>query len=336
MKILLISPKISLPKNLLDINGFTGMWFYYLYHGLQKVNQEVDVEIIPDSKNQDEVAAWFDSLDLSKYYAVICVGLRYFSTVPKEIGERLRSRSSAVICQLYDGSRLDNDPVDITFTFRDDAWRYPLGSAADRYNRHHTNNKYVGWAADPEICSPQQDKSMLRILVDHPAFDHMTPDRSLDTLVNIKALKDSTLWQSQYSQIIVRRFISEAVETVDLNNITVRPYDRRGVSYVDACREYSQADIFCVTHNESVGQSVIEAATAGALILTPKGFINADRLATVRAVEWERSVDWPVILSCLDTDLSRKVALQNNWKNIIQTMLGNIRERYKHKKAEMR
>jgi hypothetical protein len=326
MKIILLYPNLRPPKDVKSINSFTSVWAYYLYDALDSLQCGIKRVIVPDLKG-DALIKWYDELDIDGYDAIIALGLRYFSTVPVEIGNNLRKRFDGVVCQIYDGSRLDTDPVDLTFNIRDDSWRYPENSTANRYKRHHHNNAHVGWAADAELITPKQSTNVLQILVDHSTFCRGTCDRTLDLLIGIRDFVKSGKWETTYDAVVVKQLESGKIAEVDLDNIMVSVYDRQGIPYVDACKHYSQSHVFCVTHTESVGQTVIEAATAGALIVSPAGLINKDRIATVRSVEWDREVDWENVLSMIDIEASRNIAMSNSWTTIANRMIAAIKER---------
>jgi hypothetical protein len=130
------------------------------------------------------------------------------------------------------------------------------------------------------------------------------------------------LWRHRYKTIKVRQFIDNAIVDVDVTGeLVVKPYHRKGIPYIEACKEYSQAHIFMVTHSESVGQTVIETATAGALVVAPKEFIAEDRLATVRHQEWSRFIRWDKVLSQIDVEASRSMAVKNSWTEIAKRMI---------------
>lgn len=332
MKILLLSPKSRIPKTKKEINSFTSVWCYYLYHELKRFNISVEFLAVPEFDNEEDLSEWFSSLETDEYHGIVALGLRFFSQLPSHVGKQFYARYGGVLCQLYDGSRLDSDPVDVTFTFRNDDRRYPLGSENRRYERHKNHNVLVGWAADCGLLKSKQPKTTLNILVDHSAFNHNTLDRSFDTLMNIRNLVHSGEYKNHgFEKVHIRKFASGIVEDVDIDDFVLKRYDRRGISYIDACKEYSQSHIFCVTHEESVGQAIIENATAGALILSPRGLVNRDRLDTVRHVEWDATIDWPAVLSVIDVKKSRERALENSWRDISQKIIDTIRVKYKEK-----
>lgn len=325
MKILIVHTGV-MPENPEKINCFTDVWTHYLPNELKKHVQTYVMQI-PSKLSDRELETWFDNLDIEEYRAVIALGLRYFSTIPRHIGEKLRSRlgPTRFLCQIHDGSRLDNDPVDITFTLKDESAKYPFEAEANRYVRHHSYNAYIGWAADSTINFPDQDNHVLRILVDHTNYGPNPVDRTQDILNDIKSFIESKIWSPKWRGVEVRRFDSGRVVDVDFDRINeIVRYDRTAIPFTDICREHGRAHVFCVTHPESVGQVVLETAMAGALTVTPEGFIPIDRLATVRYHEYQKNIDWKVVLSNINPARSRKVAMVNSWEQVVRRIRSEL------------
>lgn len=325
MKILVLHPG-AMPTGPEKIMCFSDVWAYYLTNEIKKY-MPTDVMQIPSKLSDDALIEWFEQLDITGYRAVIALGLRYFSNVPRQIGENLRKRikSQGFLCQIHDGSRLDNDPVDITFTLKNESARYPFESEANRYVRHRSYNTYIGWAADAELNRPAQDNNVLRILVDHTNYGPNPIDHTQQILEDIKQFIDGLTWKKRWGGISVRRFDSGRVVDVDFDRIhKIERYDRTAIPFTDICREHGEAHVFCVTHPESVGQVVLETAMAGALTVTPRGFIPLDRLATVRHLEYENSIDWKLVLSNINPALSRKKALENSWTQVVKRIRAEL------------
>lgn len=326
MKILILHPG-TVPPLKEKISCFSDVWTYYIVNEMKKY---VDLTVIgiPKFNDESDQESWFVGLELAGYDALITLGLRYFSTVPRKIGNILKNkiRPRGFICQIHDGSRLDNDPVDITFTLKDDSYRYPIGSDANRYVRHHAQNVYVGWAADPEINFPCQDPEHLSILVDHTNYGPNPMDKTIDILNDIKGFIDSRIWETRWKSVKVRRFDSGQVVDVDFNDdfSTVKRYDRTAIPYTEISQEHGRAHVFCVTHPESVGLVVLETAMAGALSLVPHGFLPADRLNTVNHLVYRDKIDWQETLARIDPKKCREIALANTWEKIAKIIRDTI------------
>lgn len=333
MKILVLYPG-KFPKSPEEINCFSDVWTYYLINELRR-HTRIETRQIPALRDR-ELVEWFDTLDITGFDAVLAMGLRYFSTVSREIGQKLRKRLyPSLLCQIHDGSRLDSDPVDVTFTLKDDANRYPFDSTANRHVRHHSYNIYIGWAADPDFNIPQQDDRNLRILVDHTNYGPNPIDHTREILHDIKKFIDGRSWAQRWDSVIVRRFDSGQIIDVDFDRIDeIQRYDRTAIPFTEICQEHGAAHIFCVTHPESVGQVVLETAMAGALTVCPKGFIPADRLDTVRAIEYDGKIDWHLVLNNIDPAASRTKALDNSWMQVSKRIRDAIWIRQRIRRAE--
>jgi hypothetical protein len=322
MKFLLLYPDWR-PDSIDRLKCFSDVWGYYLGRELSK-HVAVTHQIIPGKLSDQDLGQWFDTLDVSGYDVVLALGLRYFSGIPRDITERLRKRLwPGFLCQIYDGSRLDNDGVDITFTIKNDDTHanYQFGSSANRFVRHQAHNEYVGWAADSVLNTPGQSSTTLRFLIDHTNYGNNPTDRSDDIIQQIRGFYYGGLWQDRWRNVIVRRFDSGRIVTVNLADQTpVERYDRTGIPYQEVCREHGQAHVFFVTHPESVGLVVLETAMAGALTVTPEGFIPQDRLATVRHCKYQDQIDWKQVLDAIDVQASRDMAVKNTWEQVAKRM----------------
>jgi hypothetical protein len=322
MKILILCPG-KLAQSLDQIGCFTDVLNYYLPRSLSKIADTV-IMSIPDVDN-NQLKEIFSTVEVDKYDAILTLGLRFYSKISPETTAVLRDRFTGLLCQVHDGSRLDHDPVDITFTFKDDTDR--LSKNASWLARHVKQNEYMGWATDPEVNTPQQDPRDLRILVDHTNYGDNAVDITAKVLTEIQRFVESDVWQYKFDSVSVRRFDSGRVVDVDFNKLDIKKYDRTAIPFSKITKEHCAAHIFCVTHPESVGLVVLETAMAGALPVIPKGFIPQDRLKTVRYVEWDRRVNWKRVLAKLNIDKSRSVALANTWESVADRIVQALTRR---------
>lgn len=322
MKLLILCPgKIAASVD--QICCFTDVLNYYLPKTLKDL---VDTTVVPiPDVDDDYLKETFSTIDVQGYDAILTLGLRFYSKVSRDTTALLRDRFPGLFCQVHDGSRLDHDPVDITFTFKDDRDR--MKKNASWHARHAAYNEYMGWGTDPEINRPQQNSRDLRILVDHTNYGNNEIDKTVEVLNEIRRFVYSDSWCKKFDSISVRRFDSGRVVDVDFNNLQIERYDRTAIPFTEITQEHCAAHIFCVTHPESVGLVVLETAMAGALPVIPKGFIPQDRLKTVRHVEWEHSIDWCYVLQELDIDKSRQVALANTWPAMANRIVEALQKR---------
>jgi hypothetical protein len=323
MKLLIMCPG-KIPGSTSDIECFTEVINYYLP---QAVADIVDTTIITIPLDDgDHLRHTFNTVDVREYDAIVTLGLRFYSKISADTTRLLRNRFSGLMCQTHDGSRLNYDPVDITFTFKDDTERMSVN--AGWYRRHVGNNEYIGWAADAELNCSQQSTTDLRILIDHTNYGVNETDLTAEVLTEVKRFVESNIWKPYYQSVSVRRFDSGQIVDVDFSNLSYEKYDRsKTIPLSTISKEHSAAHVFCVTHPESVGLVTLETATAGAFVVAPKDFIPNDRLNTIRHLEWQNSINWQHVLNNINTAASRATAVKNNWPNVAGNLVAAIQKR---------
>jgi len=314
----------KIPDSASDIECFSEVINYYLPKALSKAADTTTITI--PSEDGDKLRHVFGTVDVGGYDAIITLGLRFYSKISVATTDLLRSRFKGLFCQVHDGSRLNYDPVDITFTFKDDTERMAVN--AGWYRRHVDRNIYMGWAADPELNNPQQSATDLRILVDHTNYGVNETDLTAEILNQIKQFVESDIWKSCYQSVSVRRFDSGQVVDIDFSNLAYEKYDRsKTIPLSVISKEHSVAHVFCVTHPESVGLVTLETATAGAFVVAPRDFIPNDRLQTIRHYEWNRAIDWQHVLDNIDIDASRAMAMSNSWSAMAENIIAAVEKR---------
>jgi hypothetical protein len=324
MKILILCPG-KIAKSLDNIRCFTDVLNYYLPKSLATI-ADTTIMSIPDVDN-NRLKEIFSTIAVNDYDAILTLSLRFYSKISQETTALLRDRFKGLLCQVHDGSRLDHDPVDVTFTFKDDTNR--LSKNAGWLARHKKYNEYMGWATDPEVNTPRQDSRDLRILVDHTNYGDNAVDSTAKVLTEIQRFVESDIWRHKFDSVSVRRFDSGRVVDVEFDNLDIKKYNRTAIPFSEITKEHCATHIFCVTHPESVGLVVLETAMSGALPVIPKGFIPNDRLKTIRYVEWDQRVNWKRVLAKLDIDKSRSVALDNTWPAVADRIVQALARRIK-------
>lgn len=305
MRLLLIAPEV---KALDAVRSFSGVWSWYLSAELRR--RGVDFDFTPpvhmSGMSDQEVIRHHRKLDLTGYDHILALGTRYFERVPETVGKELMLRLPGAVTQVHDAGR----PVktcDCTFTLR-----------SDRLNEF---NHYVGWAADHEMITPRHTPGELRILIDHPDYS----SERLDNDISSRIIEDcqkfirSEVWRKDYQSVRLRRIADGCIEDVYTSDVPA--YQRKAIPFAEVCEEYSKTHMFIVTHPESVGLSVLETAMAGATILSPVGFIQPDRLATVRSLTFHGSIPWEHALGHINIKASRRKALENSWSRVAMRML---------------
>lgn len=322
MKILILCPGI-IPKNRNEISSFYSLCNYYIPRSLKKIST-CDTLAIPEPEEifHEDIKRIFATYNFNDYDAIISLGLRYFSIIPANITSILRERYKGIICQYYDGARIKKDPVDITFTMKND---YFSSWIKHWYVFNKGKNICIGWGADPSLNYPNQESNELRILVDHPNYaKNNLLDKSVEILNSVNTLQKSNLWKNKYKSLKVRRFTSNEVIDHDFNSTSPEKYIPSQIPYKRICVEHCKSHIFLVTHPESLGLVVLETALAGALVVTPKGFISRDRLKTIRHYEYDKNINWAKVLEMINIKESRSSALKNSWDNVAKNIVDGL------------
>lgn len=238
---------------------------------------------------------------------VLSVSQRGFTTYMQkydipDIQERLKAKIKGKITTICDSNLYKGETVeDITFFCR------PGENSAKQI--------YVGWAASPEWLYPEKSKVALILLIDHTLYHDGEDDSA-------SIISQSFKFQQEYGgQSIVKRFVSGGVEWIRSENQTPAVYDRKGMPYPECVKEYNRADVFFVTHRESMGLSVLESAMAGALIVSPRGYIKKELIHDLNHYEHDGVIDWSVVLDKMDPAKSRQCALKYNWSSVADKML---------------
>lgn len=308
MRILIIGSEKKSPESIL---GYSDMWMHFLCDALKKCGVELGWH--RGWASTDSVTSYTESVLTAAggYDAILAPGVRYFTTIPPEVGGFLRRKFPGVVAHIYDGSMLDCQQVDLTFTVRDDTWRY-LDNPS-RLARHQKYNFHIGWAANPHLFYPEPaDDGVLRIFVDHTAFDVSGTDASLTVQMNLRYLN---------TPYIARTLTDEGIVTIDAGHISVKPYNRKPVPAPVLAAELRAADIFIVTHPESLGLTVLEAAMCGALIIAPEGAIAPDRLAEVNHMTFKSRIDWEGALVQINRHANAARVAHCTWENVVRRML---------------
>jgi hypothetical protein len=191
-------------------------------------------------------------------------------------------------------------------------------------NRIIPKSLYVGWAAEPSELYINKNSDELRILIDHSYYGDVKNNSDYSKEI----IHDVCNYVNNYNKnkIIVRRFISGGIETLDTKNPWFETYNRAGLNFKDACDEYNKTHIFIVTHNESLGLSVIEAAMAGALILIPNDSIKPWLVNDLNCIKFDakKGIPWNDVMKKLNPEESRRLALKYNYKDVENKMFNYL------------
>lgn len=234
--------------------------------------------------------------------------------------ENARAATKGLVCSICDHDQVIDGPQDILFTAR-----RPV---------HPDRARYVGWAADLDVFTPEKDPEWLTIFIDHK-YD--PTERRDDTEA---LLKSATTYAARLAEedrrvgspprrVQVVFFSPDGLERIEPGEIrdvrlgTDRRTFYRRVPGPELAAWTRKTDIFAVTHSESMGLPVLENAMAGALVLTREGFVKPGLLRSLAHQEYREvdQIDWDSLVERLNPAKFRRRASHFTWAQVAQRML---------------
>lgn len=258
--------------------------------------------------------------DLKKYAEndiILFAGLKFLDRGYKvvELAKKLKQLNPKILlCQLSDQAVPRNSVADLTFCtkLKDGAGPKNIG---------------MGWTANAELFkSTKTNDKTLRVFVDHPSYvdSYYTHDKT-EYITN----ELSKLDYKKYGYENFEFFRIGNSEMITNFDTPITKHDRQGVKHDDYVKTMNCADIFFVTHPESVGLSALEAAMSGALVVLPEGYMEYELLNSINFVEFGRKINWDLIFSKIDQNKSREMAEKFNYSEYITKMVNIILGRVK-------
>lgn len=310
MKILYISPD---KRDINKVACYTDVWSHYLGKELERRGAELiysDMVSRSYHKHPVDVYEHYERMPLDGIDHIFGTGLRYFSTLPSQVGSMLRRRIPGAVVQFADAPlSMHAGVVDCTFTARA-LPAMPAGQVC------------VGWAADDQLLVAQQPFDQLVIVIDHPDYSPGAKrDRTAEITASVMRFVEGGSWKVAWGSVRVRRIVDGGFEDMALDGTrswNVPTFHRQHVPFPEAVKEYCLTHIFLPTHPESVGLTALEMAMCGAIVVAPKGFIPPDRMATIRHIEFGASITWQQVLQSVSVPASRTVAQRNSWDAVGQ------------------
>ena len=289
-----------------DITGTPALYSYFLRKEFDKLGIE---STYCEAKAREATDEDLNIIKIPKADHILSVFQRAFTircrksnNLEKNIRKNISGKMTAICDHI-----LKNPIEDIIF------YSVPIKDVPKK-------NIYLGWACEHSLLTPEKDPNSLRILIDHAYYGGNQP---LDLTVSIS--KQCLDFQKNYrdKKVIIRRFSgSEGCETINNKNWNDGTYDRStSMPYPKACEEYKKADIFIVTHPESLGLSVLESAASGSHILCPQDYIKTSILKQVRHETFNKIVPLQNSIQKLDINKSIEQTKNFTWKNIADKIL---------------
>ena len=189
-----------------------------------------------------------------------------------DIFKKIRNGYKGKLCSIIDDTYCRKYYEDILFTVLPPQTGY-IKSVLRKYCFKLLNlnveHKLMGWSADPDECYPVAvGEGVFNIFIDHGPYgnkeDNLT-SAYLSILCDINKI-------STKKKINVFIQDNNGITKVNLDkNYNIERYIRTNkVPWPEVISFYRKCHVFCVTHRESAGLAVIEAAMCGAKIYVPR------------------------------------------------------------------
>jgi hypothetical protein len=324
-KVLILDARIPIEEmEKRHIKSTSTLYKYYVGKKLLELGAKVDCRYAGASREPDW-DAFFRGLEKylkenGPYHSVISMAQRGYLSRGEVVGKRYYSllkkycKRVTTICDnaYYIGF------ADMTY------YAVPMRpidiKGADHKKFLDTRTKFVGWAADPTTCiyNKKPNDRKIRILIDHSYYGNRPYKESSEQIIHSA---EKYLQQSHKNyDVIFKRFVSEkGIDTIKESGNYFEIFNRRkGLNHLDACKYYSESDIFVVTHAESMGLSVIESAMAGCLVMSPTHYIKSSLLKPLHHLEFslKREIPWDKAIKMIDHKKAYTMAKEFNWSKV--------------------
>tara|TARA_Y100000780_G_scaffold179369_1_gene164740 strand:- start:42400 stop:43413 length:1014 start_codon:yes stop_codon:yes gene_type:complete len=312
MKLLILSTYPYKSINLKNCKKQYHIYLYFIDKYIKKNFPEIEViyKTLGDTGRSSRIKDFYKKQSYPKCDHCLVVANRGIKRRPDEFWNKIRSVTKYCIATIS----ANNSEVS-----REDVLFYQIPSGKSRKFKC----RLINWCCEPLYCKPMQDKTKINILIDHPYYGYGRM-KKIDQTLQISNIVWN--WAKDKDNVVVRRFCKGGIEVVNEKNFdSLEKYEQNnGLSYDEACKVYNTTDIFFVTHAECMGLVVLECAMAGALIVSPEGFIKRELLRNVHHVKLDNdfSIDkMDHIINSIDHAKSRRKVLPFSWENGVNTII---------------
>lgn len=186
----------------------------------------------------------------------------------------IRKRFNGPLCSIVDSIWNERYYEDILFTVLPPPAKRNRKEVSEKCFNKNILMTRMGWSADPLECFPVSlPKGEINVFVDHPPYSSDSPDCTPQYFRAFKRFSEEnpTIGLNVYQQNnqgIVKWNLDGEIDQGD--------YVRSNkVPWKEIIEYYQRTHVFCVTHPESAGLAVIEAAMCGAKMYIPiRKFVN--------------------------------------------------------------
>jgi len=135
----------------------------------------------------------------------------------------------------------------------------------------------------------------------------------------------SDMHKKEFTELY-EKYEEEKTHNIELEKEKEYPFGRGKNRWVDMILHYRKTHIYCVTHKESGGLTVMETGCCGASVIIPNGFINPILASEVNSYPCQaeyKSIKVTIENAILNFNLQKNLEIANRytWNDTIQKIL---------------
>lgn len=259
---------------------------------------------------------------LGDYDHAVSTAQNGFETLHPIFFELIRAHTRGKVCTILDHD-IGDGPEDLLLHAR-----RPTGHSGSRA-------AYIGWAADGKLFAPAKEEGWLTVFVDHKYYDDPEVDwteRLIGEAMRFCRSYEAGRFPAVAGKLRARVIFLgpnglEVVEAPEIRRFRFGKTRRQWAKRVDQtgiAAALAKSDLYVVTHKETMGLATLEAAMAGALIVTPRHFVRPELLQPLHHSSFDEQPDWAHALHQLDVARSVEMASRFTWERLVDRLLAAL------------
>jgi hypothetical protein len=199
---------------------------------------------------------------------------------------------------------------------------------------------YVGWGADEKLFYPEKNPETFMIYIDHKYYydkDHDWTEEIIQETCNFFKNFDTSKLPNNKKQVEIAFLGPTGIEVINPDQPPKYSFGKDRSKYTkrvpldEIAVWYRKMDVFIVTHSETMGQPVLEAAMCGALVVAPINFIQKELLFPLSHIEFTKDIPWDTVFKSLDVKTARERALNFTWSKVAEKILNQFENKRESK-----
>ena len=327
--LLVVDPKVAteplMPQRLFN---WSTVYSYSLIQSFKRLGHDVEIENVFEIIKGDSPRLG------SKRFDFVLVILNNAS---KDFGTDLFERLRGLV--IPDGLIGTISDHDFGIEFEDIRFCATVISPREKDPRAHQ----VFWGCDPNFLEPEKDEDCLTILLDSWFFEDKKYDRTPEILdACLEYSKSTEGFIGGKKKIRILAWGNDGIEEFQYEGKNELVHKPNRVGFETLMENLRRADVFMVTHSESMGLTILEAAMAGCVVVIPvpaipnpdvSRWIRQDLAETIPHVNFSHrleeriEVPWGEIGEMMDPTKIRDETIEFTWEGVAERIIEGWRSR---------